>query len=141
MFFAFSSGLWRAIPLLLSILSFFVAFGLLVGAEWGWKLTLVVDIIYVALTIGLFALHDTINHFTSFFLVAYMYPAYLWLLSWGSSITHQAPPPTPTNTHIFVSLFTFILPCIIIILYLMLPTIKAFFLRAESPVHRAERAE
>ncbi|NIO38631.1 hypothetical protein GTO27_13185 [Candidatus Bathyarchaeota archaeon] len=127
--------------MLLSNLSFFVAYGLLLGEKWAWKLTLIVDVIYIALTTGLFALHDTLNHFTLFYLFLYMHPAPLWLLSWGSSITRRVPQPTPTNIDILVSLFTFILPHIIIILYLMLPHVKAFFLRAESPIHKPERAD
>jgi hypothetical protein len=132
-FFAFSSGAWRTFPLLLSVLSFVVAFGLLLGEDWAWKSTLVVNILYTAVTIGLFALDNAISHLGVVFLVAYMYPAYLLLLS----IVPIAPlyfKPTPTNIGIIVSLFTFILPDIMIILYLMLPHVKAFFLGTESSI-------
>jgi hypothetical protein len=131
-FFAFSSGAWRVVPLLLSILSFVVAFGLFLGEDWAWKLTLFVDIIYMAVTIGLLVLDNAVNHWGVFFLVVYLYPAYLWFLS--------KVPVTPlyfaipTSIGIIVSVFIFILPDIIIILYLMLPDVKAFFLGTESPI-------
>jgi len=137
-FFAFSSGAWCAVPLLLSVLSFVLAFGLLLGEDWAWKLTLVVDIIYIALTIGLFALHNAMSHLGVVFIVAYMYPAYLWLLS-IVAITPLYFKPTATNIGIIVSLFTFILPDIIFILYLMLPHVKAFFLGTESSIEKIER--
>ena len=126
-FFAFSSGAWRAVPLLLSVLSFVVAFGLFVGEDWAWKLTLLVDTIYIALTIGLLALDNAVNHWGVFFLVLYLYPVCLWLLS-IVPITRLYFQPNPTNIVIIVSVFTLILPDIIVILYLMSSNLKAFFL-------------
>jgi len=126
-FLAFSSGAWRAIPLLLSVLTFLVAFWLFLGEDWAWKLTLLVDIIYMAVTIGLFALDNAVNQWGVFFLVLYLYPVCLWLLS-IVPITPLYFQPNPTNIVIIVSVFTLILPDIIVILYLMLSHLKAFFL-------------
>jgi hypothetical protein len=136
-FMSFSDWAWRAVPLLLSVSSFVVAFGLLLGEDWAWKLTLVVNIIYIALTIGLFALHNAINHLGVVFLIAYLYPAYLLLLSIVVYITPLYFKPTATNIGSIVSLFTFILPDIIVILYLMLPHVKAFFLGTESSIQKS----
>ena len=119
---------------MLSVSSFVVTFGLLLGEDWAWKLTLVVNIIYIALTIGLFALDNAINHWGAASVVARMHPAYLLLLLIVVYITPLYFKPTPTNIGIIVSLFTFILPDIMIILYLMLPHVKAFFLGAESSI-------
>jgi hypothetical protein len=95
-----------------------------------------VDIIYIAVTIGLFALDNAVNRWGVFFLVVYLYPAYLWFLS-IVPITPLYFKPTPTNIGIIVSVFTFIIPDIIIILYLMLPHVKAFFLGTESSISKS----
>jgi hypothetical protein len=133
-FFMTTSSGWAGciVFLLLSVSSVVVAFGL-VGEDWAWKLTLVLQIIYIAVTIGLFALDNAMNHFNVAFLVAWMRPAYpLLLFIVGSFFTPLYFQPTPTNIGISVLLFTFILPDIVIIIYLMLPHVKAFFLGTES---------
>lgn len=135
--FAFSAWAWCAVFLLLSVSSFFVAFGLLLGEDWAWKLTLVVNIIYIPVTIGLFAIDNTVNHWGAAFLIACMHPAYLLLLSIVVYIT-PLDLIIPTNIDNIVSLFTFILPDIIVILYLMLPHVKAFFLGTESSIQKYE---
>lgn len=140
MAFVFSSGFWPAILLVNSILSFVVAFGLLLGERWAWKLTIVVDIFYIALAIGLFALHNVINHFGFVFVFVFLGPVYYWLLGWWFSIIHQFTPLTPIIMG-SLSLFTVILRHTLVILYLMLPHVKAFFLGTGSPIHEPERTE
>jgi hypothetical protein len=123
--------------LLLSVSSVLVAFGLLVGEYWAWKLTLVLQIIYIAVTIGLFALDNAMSHLDAAFLVAWMRPAYPLLLFIVGSFFTPLYFTIPTNIGISVSVLTFILPDIIIILYLMLPPVKAFFLGTELSIQKS----
>jgi hypothetical protein len=128
---------WCAIFLLLSVSSVLAAFGLLVGEDWAWKLTLVLQIIYIAVTIGLFALDNSMSQLDAAFLVAWMRPAYpLLLFIVGSFFTPRYFNVTPTYIGISVSVLTFILPDIIIIIYLMLPHVKAFFLGTQSSIQK-----
>jgi hypothetical protein len=128
---------WCTVFLLLSASSVLVAFGLLVGEDWAWKLTLVLQIIYIAVTIGLFALDNAMAHLDAAFLVALMRPAYPLLLFIVGSFFTPLYSTIPTNIGISVSVLTFVLPDIIIILYLMLPHVKAFFSGTESSIQKS----
>ncbi len=129
MFFAFSSGFWRAVPLLLSILSFVVAFGLLLGERWAWILTLLLDIAFALGSIMVLALVDVVGGIGFFVFFMYVYPAYTWLISMlsGVGITQFDPKYIGILPGILGFIVPFVILPLIMIIYLMLPHVKEFF--------------
>ncbi len=128
MFVLFPAGAWSLIPLLLSVLSFAEAFGLLLGEGWVWRLTLVVEIAYLALGILVLVFLRSVNGLGLFFLFIYVLPAYALLLSvlQGIGVTQFLPRSAPFGILGFIVPFV-ILPLITII-YLMLPHVKKHLL-------------
>jgi hypothetical protein len=128
MFVLLPSGAWGPIPLLLSVVSFVEAFGLLLGEGWVWRLTFAVEIAYLALGMLILVFLRSVNGLGLLFLFIYVLPAYPWLLSVLQGIGVTPFHPRPVYYDMLGILVPFVLLPMITIIYLMLPHVKKHFL-------------
>jgi len=127
MFVLLPSGAWGLIPLLLSALSFVEAFGLLLGEGWVWRLTLAVEIAYLALGMLALIFLRSANGLGLLFLFIYVLPAYPWLLSVPQGIGVIPFHPRAVYYGMLGILVPFVILPLITIVYLMLPHVKEHF--------------